>query len=263
MSANDDVKRTETGDPIPPKPSRPFTCYNVFSILERAYIIQTHEKYCVDLPERADVDGGLRPEKYRGLILPENWYVVGVNRKKRKDHKTHGVISFSDLSNAIAENWRTVDDETRAYCQYLADLEIVRYRKDLSAYIEKYGEEAAKTPRKKRKKKHNPEAAAKSTVNSETGAAAALGVGGDDDQDDDEAYERELFNMYSLANPSAAAAAAAAAVARGVPVNEDMDAKPPALPRSDQDASAHTSSETQTSRSTSESYTASSSKSEM
>lgn len=127
--------------------------------LERAYIIQTHPKYNVELPERVDTNASSRPEKYRRLILPADWYVVGVNRKKRKDYTIHGIISFSDLSKTISSHWKTVDDETKKYCRFLADLELKRYNKAMAVYIEKYGEAAARTHRvdKKPKQKRKEE----------------------------------------------------------------------------------------------------------
>jgi hypothetical protein len=95
----------------------------------------------------------LRPAKYRTLILPENWYAVGAVKKKRKSHKIHGVISFSELSKVMSDNWATVDAETKQYCQGLADEEKRRYEERLASFIATYGEEAAKVPRKKRRAK--------------------------------------------------------------------------------------------------------------
>jgi hypothetical protein len=71
-----------------------------------------------------------------------------------------GIISFRDLSTTIADRWRSVDEETKQYCQGLADLELKRYHRDLEAYIERYGEEAAKSRRgdKKHKKKRRTKA---------------------------------------------------------------------------------------------------------
>jgi|Transcript_1933 hypothetical protein len=140
------------------RPRRPMTSYTIFCRLERFRIVQTsqvksHSKACVDLPERVDLTSMLRPAKYRTLILPENWYAVGAVKKKRKSHKIHGVISFSELSKVMSDNWATVDAETKQYCQGLADEEKRRYEERLASFIATYGEEAAKVPRKKRRAK--------------------------------------------------------------------------------------------------------------
>jgi hypothetical protein len=73
-----------------------------------------------------------------------DWYVVGMNRKKRNDHINHGMISFNDLSKAIADKWKTVDAETKAYCELIANSEHHRYEIELAAYIDTYGEDAVK-----------------------------------------------------------------------------------------------------------------------
>ena len=72
-----------------------------------------------------------------------------------------------------------VDEETKQYCQGLADLELKRYHKDLSAYIAKYGEKAAKSHRadKKRKRKRRTKAEIEEAEGAKKSAEAQLGVG--------------------------------------------------------------------------------------
>jgi hypothetical protein len=158
MTSSNGAARSKAGDDeddegYPPLPLRPFTSYNIFSQLERRYIVQTNSNVVADLPAHIDQNASARPEKYRNIILPKDWYVVGANRKKRQHHVNHGVISFVDLSKTISRNWGTCDDATRRYCERLAEGEMVRYSQDINAYSEKYGEEALKARRKKRKKK--------------------------------------------------------------------------------------------------------------
>ncbi|KAL7519241.1 hypothetical protein ACHAWX_004026 [Stephanocyclus meneghinianus] len=145
---------------IPPIPRRPLTTYNIFSILERHYILQQNQKTTVD---RDDVEAAYhdpyfadRPKKYRDVVLPSNWYVVGMNRKKRQHHKNHGVISFNSLSKMISESWGSADDEVKAYCKKISTEELKRYRHDQAAFKERYGEEAFEAQTRKRK---NAEAA--------------------------------------------------------------------------------------------------------
>jgi hypothetical protein len=134
---------------IPLKPKRPLTCYGIFSVLERNIIWQKDQKQTPtsskEFFESADASyAALRPERYRHLVLPVDWYVVGMNRKKRNDHINHGMISFNDLSKAIADKWKTVDAETKAYCELIANSEHHRYEIELAAYIDTYGEDAVK-----------------------------------------------------------------------------------------------------------------------
>jgi hypothetical protein len=156
-----------SGD-YPPKPKRPLTIYNIFSALERNFIIQQHQKPSSDCPnESNEIDPYLatRPERYRDVVLPPNWYKVGINKTKRSNYKCHGIISFKELSKAISERWAAVDTETRQYVQMISDHEMEQYRQDLIAYEAKYGREALdaqKTTYKKRPKKNDAAATAAS-----------------------------------------------------------------------------------------------------
>jgi hypothetical protein len=145
---------------VPPIPRRPLTTYNIFSILERHYILQQNQKTIVDRddaePAHHDPYFADRPKKYRDVVLPSNWYVVGMNRKKRQHHKNHGVISFNSLSKMISESWGSADDEVKAYCKKISTEELKRYRHDQAAFKERYGEEAFEAQTRKRK---NAEAA--------------------------------------------------------------------------------------------------------
>jgi hypothetical protein len=158
-------KKGNSGD-YPPKPKRPLTIYNIFSALERNFIIQQHQKPSSDCPnESNEIDPYLatRPERYRDVVLPPNWYKVGINKTKRSNYKCHGIISFKELSKAISDQWAAVDTETRQYVQMISDAEMEQYRQDLIAYETKYGREALdaqKTTYKKRPKNNNDAAAA-------------------------------------------------------------------------------------------------------
>ena len=74
-------KADEENESFPLKPPRSYTSYQIFFQLERHYILQTHSKVVAELPEHVDQGAADRPEKYRNIILPRDWYVVGVNRK--------------------------------------------------------------------------------------------------------------------------------------------------------------------------------------
>ncbi|KAL3796558.1 hypothetical protein HJC23_009689 [Cyclotella cryptica] len=139
---------TETKTSIPAKPKRPLTVYNLFSILERNYIVQQNQKQAAISSNTAsdsntDPYASTRPARYRDVVLPSNWFVVGMNRVKRSKHEKHGVISFNDLTKEISLQWKSVDAETKQYCERIAADELERYRKDLAAYKAMYGENVA------------------------------------------------------------------------------------------------------------------------
>ena len=116
----------------------------------------------VEPPEKV----ALRPFQYQHLILPSDWYVVGSKytgkgdpnsyRRDRKHRKTHGVISFVELTKLVSRKWKVADSETKEYCRNLAQGELLRYRKELDEFIKIYGADAAKgKKRKPRKSKAN------------------------------------------------------------------------------------------------------------
>ncbi|KAL3796559.1 hypothetical protein HJC23_009690 [Cyclotella cryptica] len=140
----------------PPKPQRPLTRYNLFAILERNYIVQQNQKPA-SIPPDAPSDGNTdpyastRPARYRDVVLPSNWFVVGMNRVKRSKHEKHGVISFNDLTKEISHRWKAADAETKQYCEMIAADELERYRRDLAAYKAMYGKDAVETQKRKHK----------------------------------------------------------------------------------------------------------------
>ncbi len=104
----------------------------------------------------------LRPPQYRHLVLPSDWYVVGSKytgkgdpnsyRRDRKHRKTHGVISFVELTKLVSSKWKVVDPETKEYCRNIAQGEFKRYRKELEEFIKIYGADAAKGKKRKPRK---------------------------------------------------------------------------------------------------------------
>lgn len=112
----------------------------------------------VESPERV----ALRPRQYRHLVLPSDWYVVGSKykgkgdpnsyRRDRRHRKTHGVISFVELTKLVSSKWKVVDPETKEYCRNIAQEEFKRYRKELDEFIKIYGADAAKGKKRKPRK---------------------------------------------------------------------------------------------------------------
>lgn len=160
--SSDAPKKTE--EDVPPIPRRPLTTYNIFSILERHYILQNSPQPTATelLEEEAAVDQTLdpyhatRPPRYASILLPPEWYVVGKNRKKRQQHKNHGIIGFKKLSRMISKAWNEADASTKEYCKIISKDELAKYREEQRAYKDRYGEEAFDKQTRKRK---NAEAA--------------------------------------------------------------------------------------------------------
>lgn len=103
-----------------------------------------------------------RPPRYRHLILPADWFVVGSKytgkgdpdsyRRDRKHRKTHGVITFVELTKLVASKWKEADPETKDYCRNIALGESKRYRKELDEFIKIYGVDAARGKKRRPRK---------------------------------------------------------------------------------------------------------------
>ncbi|KAL7462388.1 hypothetical protein ACHAXS_002766 [Conticribra weissflogii] len=148
-------------NPLPIKPKRPMTAYHVYSQLERNYIIQNHPSYQPNTHDDGDQNNpnqestsidenaSERPPKYRGIIMPKDWFLSRKGEIKKKDRKNHGVISFVELSKTVSYNWKNeADEETKAYCKKIADEQLARYREEMASYVEQYGVEAVKSKSK-------------------------------------------------------------------------------------------------------------------
>ncbi|KAL7480601.1 hypothetical protein ACHAW6_006278 [Cyclotella cf. meneghiniana] len=155
MSHNQSMLKhtTDINRGIPPKPKWPLTIFNLFCILERNYIVQQNQKRSAILSNAStdintDPYVATRPERYRDVVLPSNWYVVGMNRVKRSKHKVHGVISFNELTKQTSNRWNSVDAETKKYCETIAVDELQRYRRDMAEYEAIYRKDAVEAQKR-------------------------------------------------------------------------------------------------------------------
>jgi hypothetical protein len=147
---------------IPPKPKRPLTRYNLFSKLKRGYILLEHHKNSSTAmestaPKKSEVAGedpylGIRPQKYRDVVLSADWFKVGKNKTNRKDYEKHGVISFKGLSETTRDEWNSADEETKRFCSIIYEDELKLYQEEMAAYEKRYGKDAILAQKRKYKK---------------------------------------------------------------------------------------------------------------
>ena len=86
-----------------------------------------------DLPPSISV-----PPRYKHLKLEDYWYCVA-RKVKRKHRKTEGSIGFVELTKMVSSRWKIVestDPKVKAWCQKLADQQLVMYKKDVAEYKE-------------------------------------------------------------------------------------------------------------------------------
>ncbi len=153
---NDDTTCTISNS-IPPRPKRPLTSYNLFAILERAYILQNANKSTIPKLHPDDIDDTayLRPPKYRDLILPKKWFDTRNKPKKsgnKKFRQLHGVISFVDLTKTVSKRWRELDQNSKSYFVDLAGKLVREYDVEVKEFTDKYGHHAGRSKTKSEKK---------------------------------------------------------------------------------------------------------------
>ena len=127
--------------PVRVKPKRPYTPYNLFYLLERELVVQDGPIDTNKPQEKAEHGvSGSKPEdqiplpaRYNGIVLPPNWNEPNC-KEKRKHRKTHGKISFQDLTEMISKNWASIDEETKHYCQTVSEIGRKRYKEELNRY---------------------------------------------------------------------------------------------------------------------------------
>jgi hypothetical protein len=97
-------------------PRRPMTSYNIFFLLERERIISGS-------PERK-----YTAEDAHNIVALQQWKDIYYKRKHRK---SHGIISFKDLSIVAAANWRRLDAASSQIFYDCAERERSRHAKEL------------------------------------------------------------------------------------------------------------------------------------
>eukprot|EP00957_Ditylum_brightwellii_P100533 7663450-Ditylum_brightwellii.AAC.1 len=69
------------------------------------------------------------PARYRGTNILNPIYVIKTERRKHR--KSHGKISFVELSKKIAQNWNNSDKGVKDFFKELSEKDYERYKSDL------------------------------------------------------------------------------------------------------------------------------------
>lgn len=122
-----------------PKPKRPYTPYNLFYLLERELAVQkingppsTKSNVTGTVPPRPEEQVKI-PSRYDGIVMAPYWYDPNM-KEKRKHRKTHGSISFKELTGIISANWATVDKTTKEYVTAISEMGRKRYRDEMARF---------------------------------------------------------------------------------------------------------------------------------
>jgi len=116
------------------KPKRPLSAYNLFFQHEREKIISS----IPDDKAAAPVDNELSEEA-----------------KRRRHRKTHGKIGFAALARSIADKWKKIDEQSKSVFEARAEVEKIRYKKELDVWMKTRKEKGEPI---KSKKKATPKA---------------------------------------------------------------------------------------------------------
>lgn len=132
---------TPSSCPAAKKPMRPLTAYHVFFQIEREFIIQSTpgaDADVVSLHDNKDIQADV-PRRYRATKLSPDWFAGPGKRQKRKHRKSHGKISFLELSRVVSSRWATLDStdpETKRYVTKIATRELDDYKKEMLIWKE-------------------------------------------------------------------------------------------------------------------------------
>lgn len=85
------------------------------------------------------------PTRYSNIHLSHTWYASASGKRtrtkeskeKRKHRKSHGKVSFQELSRSVASRWSNLeetDPETKIYCARIADRELILYKQRVKLY---------------------------------------------------------------------------------------------------------------------------------
>eukprot|EP00567_Pseudictyota_dubia_P006489 CAMPEP_0197440588 /NCGR_PEP_ID=MMETSP1175-20131217/7050_1 /TAXON_ID=1003142 /ORGANISM="Triceratium dubium, Strain CCMP147" /LENGTH=426 /DNA_ID=CAMNT_0042970723 /DNA_START=35 /DNA_END=1315 /DNA_ORIENTATION=+ len=141
------VEDESTLPPPPPKPRRPLSAYNLFFKYERARLLIFSEEGKNSLSEAPPAPKLTAPE-IRSL-LDNNPYHV--DRDKRRHRKSHGRVSFRELTVIILKNWKALNEESRAAFEEMGAEHKAKYDTEAADYKAWKAKEQKIRARRKRK----------------------------------------------------------------------------------------------------------------
>jgi len=113
-------------------PLKPLSAYNYFFRVERDRILSGAD---IDEHETA-----LSPLPNPRELLTGHW--TQDRTRKRIHRKTHGKISFSELSRHISTKWKRLDPDLVKFFKKIAATDLKRYKGEMDAHL---GEKERKT----------------------------------------------------------------------------------------------------------------------
>ena len=124
-------KKSSTSNPfkwVRPKsdndpPKKPLSSYNIYFLLERDRIVNGEEEMRIYTTE--DVHNIVEQQKWNHTY------------RKRQHRKTHGKVSFHDLSRVVANHWRQLSDDQKAIFNHQASVEKKIYKQALDTWVMK------------------------------------------------------------------------------------------------------------------------------
>jgi len=120
---------------------KPYNRYNIFYILERERHLQHTYNYDRrgDRQKKApsptnfttgyeDVDLPSLPPRYEHVDLDTYWFMPGRRKAIKRNHKkSHGLASFQEIAQVVADGWKSIDETTMSYCTEVAKILKARY----------------------------------------------------------------------------------------------------------------------------------------